>query len=963
MKRADIRPVFPVLLLASFLCCFCSRDFNNPLDIDAPNYAGVVARPVIWCDSVASIKDTLPFFGKCSYDSVNIERYEWDFDGDGTPDWNSSEPETTHHCFADTGVYTATFRYYDYCDCDRYRVATAKIRITNNAPRLSVVADSTVVLMDSLTFAASASDDGEIVYIQWDLNGDSVVDGSSSDTLSDIDHAYTQPSDGGDTVWYTAVFSAMDEDSNWTYDTTRIRVVQNIPQTQKDSSYGVLGDTTVIYASATDNGSILQYAWDIDSDTAFDTVTVDSFVKIVYQEPGEYYPIYKTMDNDSNWSAPETLLVEVVRYPLEVSDISYSQASSKDTILLVTSGRNINGDVAAYAWDFESDGTWDDTTQDSTYQYVFSDTGTFYVNTRVQDYSGNWSPVSQCTVQVVLYPPSLAAMRDTTLNVHDTARLRVSAVDYDGTVTHYAWDTDGNGTWDDTTTDSVHAHAYHDTGQHVPRVRCQDNDGNWSAVASLRVRVLEGPPVVLPMSDTTVNVRDTFLLWMGGGDPNGEVVDYAWDLEADGTWDDTTLSSIRVHSYTDTGMHRVGIRCRDNDGNWSATGYTDITVTLDPPRLYLPGDTTVRAHGEISLTVRATDPNGIIDSLMWRYSGGSAWDTVARNDTLAATITLSGSGRYSVVVRCVDDDGIADTESLTVYVNRRPYTPLILGYGNVDSFQVARPTQHWTCSDSEGQSLTYNVYAATIADSVTQGLAILAQGISDTLFTPSADMTPSVYYWLVVATDAMGDTSVSGLWQSVCTSMDLSLTSPTDSTWMSDSVVVIAGSVTGFNGGSVSIVNSDGNDTTVSSASFTVSFQLTQGENVIRVAGSSYCGTDTSYRVVTVLPNTSALEDVVVDTNVIQIEVWDNGVVDNDSISIKANGQFVAQNIRLVAVKQAYIINLHSGGNGIEIIALNQGTSGLNTAGVDISNVTSGSPSQTYSIAQGEGANFIINAP
>jgi hypothetical protein len=39
--------------------------------------------------------------------------FEWDFDGDGTYDWNSTENGTTEYSFKDEGVYNATLRVTD----------------------------------------------------------------------------------------------------------------------------------------------------------------------------------------------------------------------------------------------------------------------------------------------------------------------------------------------------------------------------------------------------------------------------------------------------------------------------------------------------------------------------------------------------------------------------------------------------------------------------------------------------------------------------------------------------------------------------------------------------------------------------------------------------------------------------------------------------------------------------------
>jgi hypothetical protein len=56
-------------------------------------------------------------------------------------------------------------------------------------------------------------------------------------------------------------------------------------------------------------------------------------------------------------------------------------------------------------------------------------------------------------------------------------------------------------------------------------------------------------------------------------------------------------------------------------------------------------------------------------------------------------------------------------------------------------------------------------------------------------------------------------------------------------------------------------------------------------------------------------------------------------------------------------------ITLSPGVNTIEILALNQGTLGTNTAGIAISNVVSGNASQSWGLSTLEQATFTIFSP
>ncbi len=61
------------------------------------------------------------------------------------------------------------------------------------------------------------------------------------------------------------------------------------------------------------------------------------------------------------------------------------------------------------------------------------------------------------------------------------------------------------------------------------------------------------------------------------------------------------------------------------------------------------------------------------------------------------------------------------------------------------------PTLQWSCSDADGDALTYNVYFGTSED-LTEA-DIVATAISDTFFTTSELEEGTTYYWKVVASD------------------------------------------------------------------------------------------------------------------------------------------------------------------------------------------------------------------
>ncbi|HEX2738942.1 MAG TPA: PQQ-dependent sugar dehydrogenase [Rubrobacter sp.] len=96
----------------------------------------------------------------------------------------------------------------------------------------------------------------------------------------------------------------------------------------------------------------------------------------------------------------------------------------------------------------------------------------------------------------------------------------------------------------------------------------------------------------------------------GSSDPDGDTLTYAWDLDGDGAYDDST-SSQPVHTYNSAGDYQVGLRVTDGGGAFDtldqpltiSAGNTPPTATIDSPL----STTTWKVGDNISFSGSATD--------------------------------------------------------------------------------------------------------------------------------------------------------------------------------------------------------------------------------------------------------------------------------------------------------------------------------------------------------------------
>ncbi|MEW5760866.1 MAG: NfeD family protein [Candidatus Thermoplasmatota archaeon] len=80
-------------------------------------------------DIVGYVGEKINFSGKC-INCVNLTRFEWDFDGDGKFDWNSTKTSSTTHVYNKAKVYEAKLRIWDNNGtAETYAEDTVKVTI------------------------------------------------------------------------------------------------------------------------------------------------------------------------------------------------------------------------------------------------------------------------------------------------------------------------------------------------------------------------------------------------------------------------------------------------------------------------------------------------------------------------------------------------------------------------------------------------------------------------------------------------------------------------------------------------------------------------------------------------------------------------------------------------------------------------------------------------------------------
>jgi glucose/arabinose dehydrogenase len=136
-------------------------------------------------------------------------------------------------------------------------------------------------------------------------------------------------------------------------------------------------------------------------------------------------------------------------------------------------------------------------------------------------------------------------------------------------------------------------------------------DFDGGTIRRIRYFSANRPPVAVATASPTTGAAPLTVTFDGTGssDPDGDILSYAWDLDGDGAYDDSTATRP-TWTYTASGSYAVKLRVTDPGGlSGAATvtvnvGNTPPTATITAP----PAGTTWKVGDLISFSGSATDP-------------------------------------------------------------------------------------------------------------------------------------------------------------------------------------------------------------------------------------------------------------------------------------------------------------------------------------------------------------------
>ncbi len=270
--------------------------------------------------------------------------------------------------------------------------------------------------------------------------------------------------------------------------------------------------------------------------------------------------------------------------------------------------------------------------------------------------------------------------------------------DSDGTIVAVEWNF-GDGT---TSTMLTTTHTYTGTGTYLVTLKITDDKGAES-ITSMQIEATipeeetqeeNHAPVAKAGEDITAYIGDQVAFNGIGTDPDGDMLNYAWDFEGDGVIDwESPISGTTTHSYDTPGTYTAFFYV--SDGEYEAVDSLTVTI-LEPeqqteeeqtneqetqeeeqttettpvnqaPIAYAGQDKTGEVNEWIAFVGTGEDSDGSIVLYEWDFDGDGTydWSSTANGVT---TYKYDTPGTYTAILRVTDNEGATSTSSITVVI-------------------------------------------------------------------------------------------------------------------------------------------------------------------------------------------------------------------------------------------------------------------------------------------------------
>jgi PKD repeat protein len=418
-----------------------------------------------------------------------VVSYDWDFDGDGTFEFNSGGDPTASHSYDVPGDYAARVQVTDDAGVSANASLAAPLHVI--APPVAALSADPVVGINpqEVDFDSNGSTDpeGTITKYEWDYDGDGTFDADTGTTPT-VTYEYTVFGSYSATVRVTSSTGAVDTQAvpisineSW--------MLPPDAQLQADITEGN-GPLIVNFdaSGSTDpDGVIDKFEWDYDGDGVFDEDTgTTPTASHTYSEPGDYSATVRVTDNIE---ASDLATVQIHANFPPVADLTAAETfgDAPFTVEFDASGSSdTENGIESYEWDWNNDGTYDDNSgNDPTESHTYNVPGIYTCKVRVTDDDG-LSSTDTLLIDSNAHPSAVVSHSADNYDAPESISFDgADSAELGGAIVKYEWDWTNDGTYDYSSTFFASAHHVYSTADTITaKLRVTDDDGETATATT-----------------------------------------------------------------------------------------------------------------------------------------------------------------------------------------------------------------------------------------------------------------------------------------------------------------------------------------------------------------------------------------------------------------------------------------------------------------------------------------------
>ena len=372
-----------------------------------------------------------------------IVMFKWDFDGDGKYDDSSSTTSLMTYNYVNENAYLAKFYVRD--DDGNIATATREIvisstqKIVNSKPTISTFTHVFLIsIKDTVNLNISASDeDGKIVQYTWDFNADGISDSTITTNLKGVSILFSKVFQ--DSGAYKLILKVKDDSGATVSDTAIITVLLDPPKANagKDTSV-ITGTTILLHAESSDGlGKVVKREWKIGSGS-FTIISKDD-TTFIAGPAGNLTCTLRVTDDDGNQTLDDkviTITPPIPNVPPQITSLTIDRTTCTigDTVTLTAHGKDTDGNISQYFWDYDGDGKYDDSAYvslsnlDMLKAHRFIKAGKYSIYLKIKDDKGATLEQS-VNLDVQASPPLVTPGIDTTVYAGTPIKLHAKGSD------------------------------------------------------------------------------------------------------------------------------------------------------------------------------------------------------------------------------------------------------------------------------------------------------------------------------------------------------------------------------------------------------------------------------------------------------------------------------------------------------------------------------------------------------